>query len=304
MYYKLDIKIMKYLKLIRFQNLVAMALIQYLIRYSLLIPTYGKNAVLGDLYFGLLVFSILLIAAGAYAINDYFDIQVDTLNDKVLVGRNIKRRVALILHALFTFVGVVLGFYVAYKVGYILLGAILAISAYTLWIYSLKLKRKLFIGNFVIAKLSAVFTVSLAIFEIAPNFNHEASLHLITILYIYAIFTFICSLMHEVIKDLKGSIGDAQFNIKTLATEWGETKTKEFLKWMSIALAFMVCIVSFYEFSSNNYALCYAAVTIVSPLFLLNYWIYKAQNREDYTKISTLNKLIIFAGILSLVFFI
>ena len=294
---------MKYLKLIRFQNLIAMAVIQYLIRYSLLIPAYGKNNILGDIEFSLLVLSMLLIAAGGYVINDYFDIQVDTVNNNVLVGRKIKRRVALIIHAFSTFVGVCLGFYIAYKVGFLLLGAIMALSAYTLWMYSLKLKRKLFIGNFIIAKLSAVFTVSLAIFEVVPKYTHPNSWHLIVILSIYATFTFICSLMHEAIKDLKGSIGDAQFNIKTLATEWGVTKTKEFLKWLSIALAFMVCLVSFYEFSTNNYALLYAATTIVGPLFLLNYWIYKAKHKASYSKISTLSQAIIFAGILSLLFF-
>ena len=295
---------MKYLKLIRFQNLVAMALIQYLIRYSLLIPAYGVNAVLGNVAFSLLVFSILLIAAGGYVINDYFDIQVDTANNNVLVGRKIKRRVALLLHVFLTFTGVLLGFYIAYVVGYLLLGAILAISAYVLWIYSLKLKRKLFIGNFVIAKLSAVFTVSLAMFEIAPKLNHPSSIHLITILSVYALFTFICSLMHEVIKDLKGSLGDKEFNIKTLATEWGITKTKEFLKWLSISLAFMIISVSFHEFSTNIYALLYAFTALVMPLFLLNIWIYKAKSSKDYHRVSILNKLIIFAGILSFCFFL
>jgi 4-hydroxybenzoate polyprenyltransferase len=295
---------MKYLKLVRFQNLVAMALIQYLIRYSLLIPAYGENVVLGDLVFGLLVFSMLLIAAGGYVINDYFDIQVDTVNNKVLVGRNIKRRVALILHVLFTFTGVVLGFYIAYSVGYTIIGAILPITAYTLWMYSLKLKRKLFIGNFIIAKLSSVFTIFLALFELAANIYHIGTPRLVALLCVYALFAFICSLMHEVIKDMKGSIGDKTFNIKTLATEWGVTKTKEFLKWLSISLAFMVILVSFYEFSDNLLALTYAATAIVSPLFLVNYWIYKAQNKDDYSKISKLNKFIIFTGILSLCFFI
>ena len=295
---------MKYLKLIRFQNLVAMALIQFLIRYSLLIPAYVENVVLVNIDFGLLVFSMLLIAAGGYVINDYFDIQVDTVNNRVLVGRNIKRRVALILHVLFTFIGVTLGFYIAYSVGYTILGAILPITAYTLWMYSLKLKRKLFIGNFIIAKLSSVFTIFLALFEIVPNIYHPRTPRLVALLCVYALFAFICSLMHEIIKDLKSSIGDKTFNIKTLATEWGVTKTKEFLKWLSISLAFMVILVSFYEFSENLSALMYAATTIVSPLFLVNYWIYKAQNQDDYSKISKLNKFIIFTGILSLCFFI
>ncbi len=295
---------MKYLKLIRFQNLVAMALIQYLIRYSLLIPTYGEKVILGDAAFSLLVISILLIAAGGYVINDYFDIQVDTANDKVLVGRNIKRRVALILHAFFTFTGVVLGFYISYSVGYTILGVILPITAYTLWMYSLKFKRRLFIGNFIIAKLSSVFTIFLALFEIFANIYHHGTVRLVAILCVYALFSFICSLMHEVIKDSKSFIGDKKFNIKTLATEWGIARTKYFLNGLSLSLVFMVILVSFYEFSENLPALSYAAAAVISPLIVLNLWIYKAQELSDYNKIAKLNKFIIFTGILSLYFFI
>ena len=188
---------MKYLKLIRFQNLVAMALIQYLLRYSVLIPTYGKANVLGDLQFSLLVFSMILIAAGGYVINNYFDIQVDTENQKeeVLVGRSIKRRVALMLHVFFTSTGVLLGFYIAYKVEFLALGAIMAITAYTLWEYSLRYKRRFFIGNFIIAKLSSIFVISVAAFEILPKYQHESSTHTLLLLCIYAIFAFICSLI-------------------------------------------------------------------------------------------------------------
>ena len=68
---------MKYLKLIRFENLISMVLIQYLIRYSLIIPTFGQENTIGNIDFCFLVFSMILVAAGAYVINDYFDIQVD-----------------------------------------------------------------------------------------------------------------------------------------------------------------------------------------------------------------------------------
>ena len=295
---------MIYLKLVRFQNLIAMALIQYLIRYSLIIPTYGKEAVLGDVEFALLVFSILLIAGGGYVINDYFDARVDAVNKNVIIGRKIKRRKALILHALLTFTGVILGFVIAYKVGYIILGAILVASAYLLWLYSLKLKRKLFVGNFIIAKLSAVFILSISIFEIAPKLNQKESKYLIVLLCIYALFAFICSLMHEIIKDLKGCTGDKAFDIKTLATEWGVTKTKEFVKWLSILLTSMVITVSVYKFNTQLYPMLYAALFVVLPLFLLNVWIYKAEQIKDYSRIAILHKFIMFAGIMSLCFFI
>lgn len=297
---------MKYLKLIRFQNLVAMALIQYLLRYSLLIPTYGKDQVLGDLHFALLVLSMLLIAAGGYVINDYFDIQVDTQNhnNEVLVGRSIKRRVALILHIFFTSTGVLLGFYIAYKVRFLALGAIMAIAAYMLWDYSLRLKRRLFVGNFIVAKLSALFVFSLAAFEVLPKYTLESSKHTLILLCVYATFAFICSLMHEIIKDLRGVEGDQKFKIKTLPTVWGTNKTKEFVKWLSVLTAIMVVAVAIYEFKTQIPALVYALVFLIVPLFLLNIWIYKAHKMLDYERISKLNKFIIFAGIISLCFFI
>ena len=297
---------MNYLKLIRFHNLVAMALIQYLLRYSLLIPTYGKTNVLGDLQFTLLVFSILLIAAGGYVINDYFDTQVDAenQNEDVIVGRSIKRRVALKLHLFLTTMGVFLGFYIAYKVNYLTLGGIMAIGAYMLWDYSLRLKRLLFVGNFIVAKLSAIFVLSVSAFEILPKYHIEASRHTLIILCIYATFAFICSLMHEIIKDLRTVEGDKKFKIRTLPTVWGLNKTKEFVKWLSVLTAFMVIIVAIYEFKTQVPALAYALILLISPLFLLNVWIYKAQKVSDYERISKLNKFIIFAGIISLYFFI
>jgi len=297
---------MKYLKLIRLPNLVMMALIQYMLRYSLLIPTYGKDQVLGDLEFALLVFSMLLIAAGGYVINDYFDIQVDTenQNQEVLVGRSIKRRVALMLHVLFTTIGVLLGFYIAYKVHFLALGAIMALSAYTLWEYSLRLKRVFFVGNFIVAKLSSIFVISLAAFEIIPKFEHELSIHALILLWVYAVFAFICSFMHEIIKDLKGIQGDEKFGIHTLPAVWGISKSKEFVKWMSILAAIMVVAISVYEFKTHIWAVSYAITLLIAPLFLLNIWVYKAREPKDYENISKLNKFIILTGILSMLFFI
>ena len=297
---------MKYLKLVRFQNLLAMVLIQYLLRYSILIPTYGKANVLEDLDFFLLVLSIILIAAGGYIINDYFDIQVDTENqkDEVLVGRSIKRRVALMLHILFTLIGVLLGFYIAYSLEFITLGIIMAISAYTLWVYSLCYKRKFIIGNFIIAKLSSIFVFSVAAFEVLPKYNLVESRQLLILLCTYTVFAFLSSLMHEVIKDLRGVEGDTKFKIKTLPTVWGIEKTKEFVKWLSVITAFMVISFATYKFKTHIAALGYALVFLILPLFLLNIWIYKAKKTIDYERISKLNKFIIFAGIMSLCFFI
>ena len=104
-----------------------MVLIQYLIRFTFIIPKYGKENVLSEFYFALLLFSILLIAAAGYTINDYFDTQVDSENkdEHVIVGRTIKRRIALVIHFILNSVGLMLGFYIAYKINQHIISIIL-----------------------------------------------------------------------------------------------------------------------------------------------------------------------------------
>ena len=110
--------------------------------------------------------------------------------------------------------------------------------------------------------------------------------------------------MHETIKDLRSIQGDKEFKIRTLPTVWGINKTKEFVKWLSVLTAFMIVAISISLFKNEIPTLSYALVLLIAPLFLLNIWIYKAENKQDYDRIANLNKFIIFAGIMSLCFFI
>ena len=297
---------MKHLKLIRFQNLVVMVLIQYLIRFTLIIPKYGKENVLSDFYFVLILFSILLIVAAGFTINDYFDIKVDSENkdEDVIVGRIIKRRITLVIHFILTSVGLISGFYFAYKINHLEISIILIFCAYILWFYNLKLKRIFFLANLIIAGLSAIFVISIATLEIFLKYNHNSSINNIKILILIATFAFILSLMNEIIKDLKTLEGDKKYKIRTLPTVWSLLKTKEFLKWLSIITAFIVSIMSITEFKTNVNALSYSFIFIIGPLFLLNIWVYKAQQKLEYERTSKLNKFIIFAGIMSILFLI
>tara|TARA_B100000287_G_scaffold27200_1_gene25892 strand:- start:587 stop:1438 length:852 start_codon:yes stop_codon:yes gene_type:complete len=283
-----------------------MVLIQYLIRFTLIIPSYGKENIISEFYFALLLFSILLIVAAGYTINDYFDIKVDSENkdEHVIVGRTIKRRIALVIHFILTSVGLILGFYIAYKINQLVISIILIVCAYILWIYNLKLKRIFFLANLIVAGLSAVFVTSIATLEIFLKYNHNASINNIKTLILIATFAFILSLMNEIIKDLRTVEGDKKYKIRTLPTVWGLLKTKEFLKWLSIITAFIISIIAITKFKTNITALSYAFIFIIGPLFLLNIWVYKAQQTIDYERISKLNKFIIFTGIMSLLFLI
>ncbi|MFZ9296436.1 MAG: UbiA family prenyltransferase, partial [Bacteroidia bacterium] len=74
------------------------------------ILVYGQNTA-----FWMLVVSVVLIAAGGYAINDYFDIRTDEINrpHRVILNKVVKRRSAIVAHFCLSFCGLLLAVFLA-----------------------------------------------------------------------------------------------------------------------------------------------------------------------------------------------
>ena len=110
-----------FFKLIRWANLVFIALTQGLFYFCVYIPLANAPIVKQEnlylLY--LLMAASVLIAAAGYIVNDYFDVQIDSVNkpDRIVIGKIIKRRWAIVLHWLFSGVGIILSFYISYETG-------------------------------------------------------------------------------------------------------------------------------------------------------------------------------------------
>ena len=102
---------MKYLKLIRYQNLLMIAFMQCLFRYGFL-KLQNVPLALADWQFALLVLATVFIAAGGYIINDIMDVETDNFNkpNKVIVGKSISESMAYNLYFGFTITGVLIGF--------------------------------------------------------------------------------------------------------------------------------------------------------------------------------------------------
>ena len=169
--------------------------------------------------FLLLVISTVLVAAAGYIINDYFDIQVDQLNErKVIVGNTIKRREAMALHFIFSGLGVGIGFYLGWKVGMWNLGFINLFSASALWFYSTNFKRNYLIGNILISLLSALVLLIVALYDILPasEQNDINAIVVFKIICIYAAFAFITTLIREIVKDLEDLEGDQKMGYKPM----------------------------------------------------------------------------------------
>ncbi len=197
-----------------------------LMRYAVIEPVIGKTGVIlqqgsGDevpvalqfslFNFILLVTATVFITAGGYVINDYFDIKTDLINKgKVIVGTKIERRQAMMLHNIFNLAGVLLGFFVSWRSGYLMMGVMFLIVSGLLYFYSASYKRQFLIGNIIIAILTALVPLIVGFYEWSALYKSYSvtAIRIPDFDYIYywvggfALFAFITTLTREIIKDI------------------------------------------------------------------------------------------------------
>ena len=87
------------LRLIRFPNLVVVAITQWLIANRVLGQAYQQEniaPILSSTELGLLIFATVAVAAIGYIVNDLKDLPVDLINrpDKVIIGKQISKKEA------------------------------------------------------------------------------------------------------------------------------------------------------------------------------------------------------------------
>jgi 4-hydroxybenzoate polyprenyltransferase len=269
------------LKLTRFGNLVIIGLAQYFTAGFLV----GMHT-LNDIKLFLLSISTIAIAAGGYIINDYYDVKIDYINkpERVIIGKKITRRYAILFHVVLSILGIMLGIYLSWR-----LGAINIISVFLLWLYSNNLKRLPFIGNLTVAILTGL---SIFVVEIFYNTNNPLIL-------IYAFFAFFMTLVREIIKDMEDLKGDNSFGCKTLPIVWGIRKTK-FLLY--IILVVFAGVVVFLNQLYTALPFKYHLIFLFIPLLWLLFRLIRADMKKDFTRLSIYCKVIMLFGILSMAF--
>jgi 4-hydroxybenzoate polyprenyltransferase len=305
--------VVAFLKLIRWPNLVFIALTQLLFFYCILPFVYKgmpSTTVLPPPVFYMLVAASVCIAAAGYIINDYFDLNIDLVNKpaRLIVEKYINRRWAILLHLGLSFIGFVLSCYAGYKLRniYIPFFNLLAIAA--LWFYSTTFKKKLLIGNIVISLLTAwvIMVITLAEYKLSRSDEATAFIipRLLKVSFLYGGFAFIISLIREVIKDMEDIQGDIKYGCQTMPIVWGIPVSKVFAAVWLIVLTGTVAVLQFYVLQLGWWlSAVYCVLLIILPLVWLLDKLYKAQSTADFTRLSGGIKTIMLTGILSMVFF-
>ncbi len=303
-----------FIKMIRLPNLFFIALTQLLFHITVLdtiLHPLGLGAVIEGWNFIFLVVASVLIAAAGYIINDYFDINIDQVNKPRgnVVDAVVPRRWAMALHFVLSGMGLLFSAYIAWRTGlwYILFGNFICVLL--LFGYSVSLKRKLLVGNIIISLLTAwvILIICIAEIKIATLISPavaEASNKIIRIGILYAAFAFISSLIREAVKDIEDLQGDQKYGCRTMPIIWGVNATKVYVAvWLVVILALLV-ILQIYVFRFEWWwAMAYSIVFIITPLVLLFFRLFKAQNQKDYHQLSNWTKLVMLSGILSMIFF-
>ena len=300
-----------FLKMIRLRNLLFIALTQLLFQFCIYYPLYEGNIPADDnSRFTLLVFASLLIAAAGYIINDYFDINIDEVNkpERMVVDKVINRRWAIAWHFILSIAGILLTM-LALPVRdkwYLVLGNIFCVVM--LWFYSTTFKRKLLIGNIAISILTA-WTILLIFFSkvsVSDAFGaaHPGQPKLFRFAFLYAGFAFIISLIREAVKDIEDMPGDARYGCRTMPIVWGANAAKVYIAVWMIILISMLVIVQVYVLQFQWWwAVVYCILMIIVPLLYIFLKLFKASSVQEYHKLSSWTKLVMFTGILSMVFF-
>ena len=295
-----------FFQLIRYKNLLMVLLTMILTKYAL-INSFISNPSLTSVDFIILSLSILFITAGGYIINDLYDIEADTINKplKVYISKSISKKNAWFIYIISSTLGVILGIYLSVIKNSDFLSFYFIGTTLLLFLYSVLLKKQVFIGNLCISLLVALPIYLLYKFDSNSKTisNILQYFFLSTAVFYYMFFAFLTTMIREIIKDIEDINGDYLVKLKTLPILIGKTRARNISIFLSVVLLLFLFLVSSNYFISKKYFLgtIMLMISIIVVHFIFKSW--NASTKKQFHYLSNLMKLIMFTGILSMILF-
>lgn len=310
-----------FLSLIRWKNLLIVAITMVLMRFAVVEPVINKIYVtlagstgttvplvlIFPWYdFIILVIATMSITAGGYVINDYFDIKTDLINrGEVIVGTKVPRRQAMMLHNILNIIGIAGGFYISWKSGYFWLGTLFLAVTGLLYFYSASYKRQFLIGNLMVAILTGMVPMLVAIYEWPALYGYyavnavEAPPLNIIFYWVggFAVFAFLTTLTREIIKDIEDFEGDIAYGRNTVPVVIGVLSARILsVSLIIITLAMMYII--WYFFLNDWITLVYISLAITPILIFVIVRLITGRDKKQIHSASSLMKVAMITGIL------
>ena len=303
------------LQLVRWSNLFFLGALIYVMEKWVVVP------ILDDVAFGeqlpwyillLIAAATILIAAGGYVINDYFDIKIDRINrpDQLIVTQYISKENAMRLSIGLSGVGMVCGLVAAWLLCSSTIAILFAIIPGLLWFYSSSYKRLLIIGNVTIALLSALSPMMVALANVAQlQLKYSTILPYTTLEHdIYAwvggfsLFAFLLTWIREIVKDLQDQMGDRELECHSMPIVWGNTVTKIVVTVLIVLTTVLIGWFWYsllpFDHSWQSFSTRYIVLAIIIPLWGALWLLWAAKIPSDYRTCQQVLKLTMFLGML------
>lgn len=303
------------LQLVRWSNLFFLGALIYVMEKWVVVP------ILDDVAFGeqlpwyillLIAAATILIAAGGYVINDYFDIKIDRINrpDQLIVTQYISKENAMRLSIGLSGVGMVCGLVAAWLLRSSTIAILFAIIPGLLWFYSSSYKRLLIVGNITIALLSALSPMMIAIANVAQlQLKYSTILPYTTLEHdIYAwvggfsLFAFLLTWIREIVKDLQDQMGDRELECHSMPIVWGNIVTKIVVTALIVLTTVLIGWFWYrllpFDHSWQSFSTRYIVLAIIIPLWGALWLLWAAKIPSDYRTCQQVLKLTMFLGML------
>lgn len=308
-------KIKPYLKLLRVGNLGFLAILLFVMEYWVATPLLQRALFSEQMpwwILTLLILSVVCIAAGGYVINDYFDVKIDRINrpDDLIVTRIISRDAAMLIFQVLTAVGIVCGGVVSWWARSWTLLFIYIVIPGLLWFYSASYKRMFLVGNLIVAFVSAIVPLLVAI----VNADHLHHLYGETLVYTpivgelyiwlsgFAAFAFLMTLAREMVKDIEDIEGDREMECRTLPIVWGEKCTKIIVTALVVGVMALIAYIGWavlpFPAAWNTFTCRYLVFGLLVPLLCVLVLLWFAKTPREFRTVQQVLKFVMFMGVL------
>ena len=300
-------RLQAFLKLIRWSNLLMMALSLWLIRYSFFHPL-EIPVVLSDGQFALLVLSTLLIGAAGYVVNDLYDLENDRINkpERMTIGPVFSEDEAWRAFGFLFLAGGLIGLYLGWITGKWGYGSINLITGFWLYLYASDFKGRPLLGNLLISFLSAGVLTYPLFFDVLPRMplaaNDPGRIALLVFTG-YFCFAFVLSLLREWVKDLEDVDGDEKLGLRTMPIAWGRQFTSLVAAVLALTLAASFGFIAWNAWPGNRISGLYILFLLAIPCFLIGLRLFGKREQLEYRRMSDALKAVMALAILSIPIF-
>jgi len=229
--------------------------------------------------------SAAFISAGGYVINDYFDLEIDRINKphRPLPRGELSEKSALCFSFFLFGFGVFLSIFI--KLPAFVLASI---SVFLLILYSSKLKRVLFAGNFTVSLVCGLAFIYGGL--ISHNF---------ILSFIPASFAFLFHLGREILKDIEDLKGDKLAEAKTIPIIFGKKKAFLFITFIFSLLIILTLLPYLFRIFSVFYLLL-VLLGVDALLLYTIHLMWKDPSERNLNRLSGILKLDMILGLLAI----